>query len=161
MKTNFLFLSLLAISFYSCGNVQNNAKQDNTDVETQQAVQQDTEPVSILDKLGLEEVECYSGRFTNNDFVPIVIIKFKNASNKPITESINIKGVFIDNEKGEVLYEDNSGYLSATSLQPGLTNKVRLIDNVGVNPSLDADISCQIYINDQLYKTVKIGKDFL
>lgn len=123
--------------------------------------QQNTKPVSILEGLGLEEVECYTGRFTNEQFRPMVIIRIKNASNNPITKSVHIKGVFIDNEKNEVFFEDNSGYLSATSLQPGLINKVRLVASYGVNPNFDANISCQIFINDQLYKTVKIGKDFL
>ena len=86
---------------------QRSIKQDNTNVESYQVNKK-----SIIDKLEL--VECKTGFYANYDnnrgiissCQPIVIMKFKNISNEPLNEGIEIEGVFIDKKKGEELSKD-------------------------------------------------------
>jgi hypothetical protein len=89
-------------------------------------------------------------------------MRWKNISNEPLNERIIMEGVFIDNEKAEELSKGSDyfqGY-SNTPLQVGLSRQSSLHSSVGFTGIWGirgADFSCQILINGQLYKTVKIN----
>ena len=95
-------------------------------------------------------------------YQPMVIMKWKNISNEPVTERIEIEGVFIDNKKEEE-WSKGSDYFqssSGTPLQVGLSRQSSLQSSVGwtsYNAISGSDVSCQIFINKQLYRTVKIN----
>jgi len=99
-------------------------------------------------------------------YQPMVIMKWKNISDSPITEKIEIEGIFIDNSKEEEMSKTSDyfqGY-SDPPLQPNLSRQGVLQSSVGyTHPSgiYKADISCQIIINKQLYKTIRIDNEFL
>ena len=99
-------------------------------------------------------------------YQPMVIMKWKNKSDQPITETIEIEGVFINNSKEEEMAKASDyfqGYSDAP-LQPNLSRQGVLQSSVGfTNASgiYGANISCQIIINKQLFKTVKISNNFL
>ena len=159
--------------FHSGNNTQNNTKQDNTTYDTQKVLRDmietykdkdsniddlsethnNTKPVSILDKLGLEEVECD----TEYDVIssvgaPHVMMKFKYISNEPVNVGINVEGVFINNKTKDVECK-SSNFMDKTSLQSGMINEVNL--SYQGHWWCNDDISCQIYLNGELYKTVK------
>lgn len=95
-------------------------------------------------------------------YQPMVIMKWKNISDQPITETIEIEGIFINNAKEEEMAKTSDyfqGYSDAP-LQPKLSRQGVLQSSVGYTNVLGiygANISCQIVINKQLYKTVKIN----
>ena len=156
MRTKLLFLAVLFISFYSCVNTQNSAKQDDTNADAQNAnvvPQQTTKVESLLDRLGLEEVECSTEtNWINYSGAPHVMMKFKYISSKPVDSSISVDGVYIDNKTKEV--KDRAvDYLNKISLQSGMINEINL--SYGEPYWCNDDISCQIYLNGELYKTVK------
>jgi hypothetical protein len=98
-------------------------------------------------------------------YLPIVILKFKNISNDPLTEYIEIEGLFIDNSKSEE-FSNTSTYFQGTTgpLQPGLSRQCLLKSSVGYTSpfgTYNSDISCKILINKQLFRTIKIGAEIL
>jgi antitoxin component YwqK of YwqJK toxin-antitoxin module len=105
---------------------------------------------------------------THNELLyqPMVIMKWKNVSNESLDETIKIEGIFIDNKKGEEWSKSLDyfqGY-SDTPLQVGLSRQSSLQSSVGFTSYWGisgANISCQILINGQLYKTVKIKNEYL
>ena len=123
----------------------------------------DTRNLDKLELLGLEQIECKTGFYIaySSSCTPIVIMKWKNFSNSSISRTIMVKGVFIDNKKGEELSKWSHYFQSYSDapLQSGLSRQFYLkswVSYSSVKVLVDADISCQIYINDQLYKTIKI-----
>jgi hypothetical protein len=121
----------------------------------------------------LELVKYETGFYEYKDFnsyqllyQPMVIMKWKNISNEPLSEKIEMEAIFIDNSKGEE-WSKSSDYFQGYSdapLQPGLSRQSSLQSSVGFTSKYgiyNADISCQIFINKKLYKTVKIKNDFL
>jgi hypothetical protein len=99
-------------------------------------------------------------------YQPMVIMKWKNKSDQAITETIEMEGIFINNSKEEEMAKASDffqGYSDAP-LQPNLSRQCVLQSSVGyTNASgiYGANISCQIIINKQLFKTVKIENNFL
>lgn len=121
----------------------------------------------------LELVKYETGFYEFKDFnsyqllyQPMVIMKWKNISNEPLSEKIEMEAIFINNAKGEE-WSKSSDYFQGYSdapLQPGLARQSTLQSSVGFTSAYgiyNANISCQILINKQLYKTVKIKNDFL
>ena len=121
----------------------------------------------------LELVEFKTGFYEYIDYnhnqilyQPMVIMKWKNKFDQAITQTIELEGVFIDNKKGEELSKASDyfqGY-SDSPLQAGIARQSSLQSSVGyTNASgiYGADISCQILVNKQLFKTVNINNDFL
>ena len=121
----------------------------------------------------LELVEYKTGFYEYRDFnsyqllyQPMVIMKWKNISTEPITEKIEMEAIFIDNKKEEE-WSKASDYFQGYSdapLQVGISRQSSLQSSVGYTSTYgiyNADISCQIIINKQLYKTIKIKNDFL
>ena len=97
-------------------------------------------------------------------YQPMVIMKWKNISSEPITETIQIEGVFISKDEELSKATDYFQGYSDPPLQVGLSRQSVVQSSVGyTNASgiYGADISCQIFVNKQLYKTVRIKKDFL
>ena len=92
---------------------------------------------------------------------PAVIMKLTNTSDKPISGEIIIKCVFIDNKKQEELSIEVEHF--DTPLQPGLSRQfsIESMFRVYISEFSSTDISCQIYINGQLWKAVKIENERL
>ena len=116
----------------------------------------------------IELVASESGFFRYNDpasetavYQPTLIMKWTNKSLLPIKETIALEGVFIDNSKDKDM-DTASAYVHRSSDAPFKPNVSRLAvlrSNAGFGSSSEiqkAAISCQILINGQLYKTVKI-----
>lgn len=127
--------------------------------------------IPVIDKLELiefktgfyEEVDLFSTRVL---YMPTIIMKLKNISDEPITESVYISATFIDNEKNEEFGEavDLFNSSSYNPLQVGISRQSTLGSTVGYRSSWvidEANISCQVYINEQLLKVVKIDNDLL
>lgn len=123
------------------------------------------------EKLELVSYETGFYEFRNSDnyqllFQPMVILKWKNISNEPISEAIKMEVVFIDNSKSEEWSKDSNyfqGYSDAP-IQIGISKQISFQSSVGFQSSYAisiADISCQIFINKQLFKSIKIKNDFL
>lgn len=119
----------------------------------------------------LELVEYKTGFYNYTDlnslssiFQPIVIMKWKNISKEPLTESVTIEGVFLsEDEEWSTEFE----YLQSSSdnpLQAGISRQIHVKSSTGFKSILgvkDANIRCQIYVNKQLYKTLKINNDYV
>ena len=96
----------------------------------------------------------------------MVILKWKNKTTTPISEKIEIEGVFIDNSKKEemdIASDYFQGY-SDSPLQPNLSRQCALQSSVGyLSPAgiYRANISCQILVNGSLFKTIKIANNLL
>lgn len=117
----------------------------------------------------IEKLECLkiktgyylSQSLYNSLFVPMVQMKWKNVHDEPLEKSIKIKAVFIDNNKGEE-FGEGSDYLQGFSdapLQPNLIRQSVVESGVGWTSIIgvrNANISCQLYIEDELWKTLKI-----
>ncbi len=94
-------------------------------------------------------------------YQPTLIMKWTNKSLLPIKETIALEGVFIDNSKDKDM-DTSSAYVQRSSdppFKPGVARLAVLRSNAGFGSPSDiqkAAISCQILINGQLYKTVKI-----
>lgn len=119
----------------------------------------------------LELVEYKTGYYEYVDYnkgerlyQPIVILKLKNTSDNPLKDKIIITGVFTSNDEE---WSNESFYFQQTwenPLQPGLARQISIKSDVGwTNPAGvgRANISCQLLINGNVYKTVKIANKFL
>ena len=160
-----LLAVILLVVNYTCGNKSDTRY--NPNIEKQDKVRMEvphTQKKSITDEIKL--VEYKTGFYSDGvQGSPIVIMKWKNGSDKSINDDFRIEGVFIDNKKGEELSR-SSDYIQLRNdilLQPGLSKqlyfKCRYVYMNFVEDGIKfarADVSCQIYINKQLYKTIKI-----
>lgn len=97
-------------------------------------------------------------------YQPMVILKIKNISDKQLSENIKIKAVFISNdEEWGSTYE----YFQSSSdnpLQSGLSRQIYLKTDVGWKSSWNignSDVKCQLYIENELFKTIKITNRLL
>jgi hypothetical protein len=145
--------------------------EDGTKVKEYEFDETGNKIIPAIEKLELIEYETgfYEYRDYNSYqllYQPMVIMKWKNISSEQISEKIQMEAIFIDNEKGEE-WSKASDYFQGYSdapLQPGLSRQSSLQSSVGYTNAYgiyNADISCQIIINKQLYKTIKIKNDFL
>jgi len=119
----------------------------------------------------LELVKYRTGFYEHRDLVhyellyqPMVIMKWKNISNEPLSESVTIEGIFISG--GEEWSKDTDyfqGY-SDSPLQPNLARQTSIKSSVGYTSYYsvsNAKVTCQIFINQKLYKTIKISNKHL
>ena len=125
--------------------------------------------IPAIDKLEL--VDIITGFYVHSDmfgiktlFQPIVIMKWKNATSQAMNEKVKIEGLFIS--KGEEWSKESSYFQWSHDppLQAGLARQISLQSSVGYqHPDgvYKSDISCQILINNQLYKTVQIKQDLI
>jgi hypothetical protein len=173
MKTKYSMFAI-AICFMlptllACGFKGNNNNAVGNEGYYGEAAKMANDKPNILKRIKL--VEYKTGYYEYKDvnalqvlYQPMIIMKWKNISNAPIEESVEVKGVFIS--KGEEWGTDFS-YLQSSSdapLQPSIIRQCYINSNVGytsVYSIYDSDISCQIYINDQLYQTFKIKNQHL
>jgi antitoxin component YwqK of YwqJK toxin-antitoxin module len=125
--------------------------------------------IPAIEKLELVKMETgfYEYKNLNNYQVlyqPMVIMKWKNISDKPLEEKVEIEGVFIsDGEEWSKGSDYFQGY-SDTPLQPGLARQCAIQSSVGYtnyNSISGAKVKCQIFINQKLYKTVDIKDKYL
>jgi len=167
MKSKLLFLVFLFISFFSCGNYGNNTRSD-TNIETQQNASvetpQYTKVESILGKLKLKEIKCLTGFMADYapQYTPVVVMVWENIADWSFDENTVVEGVFIDNKTGGELKKYSTNFQDSykAPLRPGDSRQFPLIGtifNSKVTNLADTDISCKIYVNGQLYKTVKIA----
>ena len=127
--------------------------------------------IPAIEKLELLQYKTGFYRYQSFDrnqvlYQPIVIMKWKNISNDPLTEVVKIEGVFIDNNKDEELSRSLDYFQGYTDspLQSGLSRQSYIQSDVGYVDSWSirkANMSCQIFINGTLYKTVKIKNEHL
>ena len=116
--------------------------------------------IPYLDKVKLVDIK--TGFYEQNShWEPMVIMKWKNISDTPITGEIKIKAVFIEN--GEEEWSTNSSHLHDEYLdapfRSGISRQVSIHSSVGyqnVAAIRKANVSCQLYFNGHVYKTVKI-----
>ena len=109
--------------------------------------------------------ESIDARYNEVLYCPIVIMKFKNISDTPIdnSERVKITATFIN--KDEEWSTDNTyliGY-SDSPLSPGISRQCYIMSSVGYTSYYSinqADISCQLSINDKPFKTIKIANEF-
>ncbi len=119
----------------------------------------------------LELVQYKTGYYEYNDYnkgerlyQPIVILKFKNISGKPLKEEVVVTGVFTSNNEE---WSQESFYFQRTwetPLQPDISRQLSVKSDVGwTNPAGvgRANISCKILINGEVYKTIKIANKFV
>lgn len=94
----------------------------------------------------------------------LLFLKLKNTSDKPLKDEITVTGVFTSDDEE---WSNGSFYFQRTwenPLQPGLARQISIKSDVGwTNPAGvgRANISCQLLINGNVYKTVKIANKFL
>lgn len=122
-----------------------------------------------IDKLELLKYQTGFYRYAdyNKDQVlyqPMVLMKWKNISDEALTKDIKITGVFISGS--EEWSTDDSYFQTSygTPLQSGLARQANVTSSVGFTSPAGingANIKCQIYINNQLYKTIKIQNKLL
>ena len=92
-------------------------------------------------------------------------MKFKNISDTPIdnSERVKITATFINKDEE---WSTNNTYLigySDSSLSPGISRQCYIRSSVGYTSYYSinqADISCQLSINDKPFKTIKIANEF-
>ena len=109
--------------------------------------------------------ERIDARYNEVLYCPIVIMKFKNISDTPIdnSERVKITATFIN--KDEEWSTDNTyliGY-SDSPLSPGISRQCYVMSSVGYTSYYSinqANISCQLSINDKPFKTIKIANEF-
>ena len=122
--------------------------------------------VPAIERIELDASESGFFRYTDQAsdapvYQPTFIMKWTNKSLLPIKETIALEGVFIDHSKDKEI-ETATAYLHRSSDPPFKPNESRLAvlrSNAGFGNSYDihrATISCQILINGQPYKSVKI-----
>ncbi len=125
--------------------------------------------IPAVDKLSLLQYETgfYEYRDLNSLqllYQPMVIMKLKNISDQPLTEEIQIDGVFIS--KGEE-WSKSTKYFQGFSdlpLDPGLSRQTNLSSSVGFTSYYGiskADIYCNILVNRQQYERLKIEDKLL
>ncbi|WP_099293782.1 toxin-antitoxin system YwqK family antitoxin [Butyricimonas sp. Marseille-P3923] len=97
-------------------------------------------------------------------YQPMIILKFKNITDKPLKEEITITGIFTSNDEE---WSNESYYFQRTwetPLQPNISRQLSVKSDVGwKNPAGvgQANIKCKILINGNVYKTIKIANKFL
>jgi len=95
----------------------------------------------------------------------MVIMRFRNTTNEPITENIRIRGVFINNNTGEEFASSFSHFDNPmlTPLSPGMVRQASLESQRGFTHGLprNVNISCRIYINERFFKEVEIYRRIL
>lgn len=127
--------------------------------------------IPAIERLELVAIKTGFYEYIDNNsnqllYLPMVIMKWKNKSDQQITESIEIDGVFINNSNMEEMAKTTEyfqGY-SDSPLQPNLSRQCFLQSSVGypnASSIYGINISCQIIVNKQLFKIVKIKNVFL
>lgn len=114
----------------------------------------------------LEVVEYKTGYYEYVDYnhgqiiyQPIVILKIKNVSNKPLNESIKITAVFIADDEE---WSNESVYFQSsfdTPLQPNISRQTSVKSNVGWTNFLGIgkkNVVCKMMINGDAFQTFKI-----
>ncbi len=123
----------------------------------------------IIERLTLLEITTgfYEYKDLNSYQVlyqPIVLMRWKNNSDNALKEQITIDGVFISKGEEWAKATDYFQGYSDSPLQPGLARQAVLQSSVGYTDYYSigyANVSCQIFINDKLYKTVKIANKYV
>ena len=141
----------------------------STQIQLQLTTNQPTreERIPVIQRLELMELRTGYYRsespFSNQIlFCPIVIMQWRNKSETPLDERVEIKAVFINKEKNEewsnesTIFQYSSGI--GTPLSPGISRQVFVQSDVGYRNQwgLNENIECQLYINGTFFRTVKI-----
>ncbi len=125
--------------------------------------------IPAIDKL--KEIACETGfyRYYDKDerefrYVPMVILKMKNITQKPLEGKVILKGIFIQN--GEELSTNYTFFQKETdnSLRPELARQANIQSNVswgGISRNKKNEVKCQIYIDENPYRTIEIKNKVL
>lgn len=117
---------------------------------------------SIENKTGFYNVN--DRRYGESLFVPMVILRLKNISEKTTSpEALSIKAIFVNNKTSEEMGDDFK-FEDIRTLQPGLSRQVILKSGAGFTREsgiYQADISCQIYFGDSLFATLNVENEVL
>lgn len=133
-----LFLCVISLFFLSCGDI------------------------NTLSKLELVSAKTGFTDYRATIFYPKISIKVKNISDEDLTSSILVKALFIDKINNEQLGSDS--YLIKGPFKSKMNKTVTLKSQEGITylgRNLikfldDSNIVCEIYINEQFYKEIKI-----
>ncbi len=105
----------------------------------------------------------WKGSFSQKLLMPHLTLKFKNVSQSSIQRLV-VKATFLDIDKKEVFGEANS-YMVGNGDSPlptGFSKTAYLSAGVGYKNDMVAlsfpNIVCEVYVNDILYKKIKISK---
>jgi len=125
--------------------------------------------IPITEKIELVKME--TGFYKNVDvlslqvlYQPIVLMSWKNISGEPITETIEMEGVFLKEDEEWSKDSDYFQGYSDSPLQPSITRQANLKSHVGYTSSYGVSkttIYCQIFINKEPFKKVKINNKVL
>ena len=145
---------------------------EEREIRDQSVARNDTIPVSLANRLNL--VEFRTGYIETIDvlgggqsiFTPIVIMRWRNISDNSISETVRIRGLFIDNKNNEELNTSLAFLQGPTDLplQKNITRQLDVRSSFGFvhrAGALSGDISCQIYINDIFIRSVRIDNIIL
>lgn len=120
--------------------------------------------IPVTDYLELEKIETGFYEYIDYNsnqilYQPIVKMKWKNIGNTAISDRVKITGTFISNDEEWGTQTDYfQGYTDAP-LEPNLARQSILQCNTGyksLNGVGKENVSCNIYVNDEFYKKVKI-----
>jgi len=112
-------------------------------------------------KISIQSIETgFYVSYSGGIFRPIIAMKFVNISGRDIKESVQIKGIFIDNKTGEQLDDDSAYLISYGDLFINGANKqIKLECSLGWNFLSEQDVSVRLYINDNILQTMKIKNE--
>lgn len=150
-------LTVSSMFFFGCGQV--NSSPSNSEPENIEDA-----PLTINDKIELVDYE--TGFYEYRDmthlqllYQPMIIMKWRNKSNEPLDEMIQVEVLFIkDGEEMANEYE----YLQSSSdrpLQPGLSRQIHVQSSVGYTSSYaiyGKNITCQVFVNEELFDSFEI-----
>lgn len=123
---------------------------------------------TVFDNYGIELVTYRTGFYNQVDYnsrkslwVPMIILKLKNISGKTLTRSEQIKVLATFIEGDEELATDYC-YVPSWSDGPwadGITRQIDISSRTGfvyIQGIVKANIKCKLYVNDELYKTIRV-----
>lgn len=112
-------------------------------------------------KISIQSIETgFYVSYSGGIFRPTIAMKFVNISGRDIKESVQIKGIFIDNKTGEQLDDDSAYLISYGDLFINGANKqIKLECSLGWYFLSDQDVSVRLYINDNILQTMKIKNE--
>lgn len=162
-RSGLLLFCFFSMMFFGCTS----SGSDPTKGSKEEVVEAPSE--NLMDKIKLVDYETGFIEYEDRNsatllYMPIIIMKWKNISNAPLDDIVSMEALFI--KDGEELSSgwDNFQGSSDKPLQPGLSRQIHLQSSVGYTSRFaiyDKNISCQIYVNDELMDTYEIEGRYL
>ena len=159
---------LIAIILVSCNQVNKSSeskKNSNTKLPESAMSKTNSETGTAIEKQFL--VTDFETGFYDSysvQFLPRIIMKWKNISSNPINDRVLIKGVFIENNEILSSNSDVLQYKNDIPFEPGLSKQIVFTSHAGFpnsNGYKGHKVTCRIYLNNKLYKEFKIDEKLL